>query len=120
MLAAAILSVHLAIIAFNVFGLVATPVGAWRGWRFVHQPLWRLAHVACLALVAIQAVAGRACLLTIWQDEASGAVTRTPLIMGFVDRLLFWRLPIWVFATFYVAIFAYALALLWIVPLRRR
>lgn len=120
MLAAAILSVHLAIIAFNVFGLVAIPIGGWRGWGFVREPVWRLAHVGCLALVAVQAVAGRACFLTLWQDEASGAATRTPLIMGFVNRLLFWRLPIWAFAAAYVAIFAYALALLWIVPIRRR
>jgi hypothetical protein len=119
MLAAAILTVHLAIIGFNVFGLVATPLGAWRGWPFVREPVWRLAHLACLALVAVQAVAGRACFLTIWQDEAAGEATRTPLIMGFVNHVLFWRLPIWAFAVGYVAIFAYALALLWIVPIRR-
>ena len=120
MLAATILSVHLAIIAFNVFGLVAIPIGAWQGWRFVREPVWRLAHVACLSLVAVQAVLGRACFLTIWQDEATGTVSRTPMIMGFVNHLLFWRLPIWVFAVGYVAIFAYALALLWLVPIRRR
>ncbi|HEY2049307.1 MAG TPA: DUF2784 family protein [Caulobacteraceae bacterium] len=120
MLAATILTVHLAIIAFNVFGLVAVPVGAWRGWRFVYEPVWRLAHVACLALVAVQAVAGKACFLTVWQDEANGTASRTPLIMGFVNHVLFWRLPIWVFAAGYLAIFAYALALLSIVPLRRR
>jgi Protein of Unknown function (DUF2784) len=120
MLAAAILSVHLAIIGFNIFGLVAIPIGAWRGWPFVREPVWRLAHVACLALVAVQAVAGRACFLTIWQDQASGAAPRTPLIMGFVNRVLFWRLPIWAFAVGYLAIFAYVLALLWVVPIRRR
>jgi hypothetical protein len=119
-LAAVILTVHLAVIAFNVFGLVATPIGAWRGWSWVREPIWRLAHVACLAIVAVQALAGRACFLTLWQDEASGAAERTPLIMGFVNRLLFWRLPMWVFAAAYAAIFAYALALLWWVPLRRR
>jgi hypothetical protein len=120
MLAAVILLVHLAVIAFNIFGLVAIPIGAWRGWRFVREPVWRLAHVACLALVAVQALAGRACFLTIWQDQAAGAATRTPLIMGFVNHLLFWRLPVWVFAVGYAAVFGYALALLWFVPAHRR
>jgi hypothetical protein len=34
-LAEAVLAVHLAIILFNVFGLIAVPVGAAYGWRFV-------------------------------------------------------------------------------------
>jgi hypothetical protein len=118
MLAASILAVHVAIVAFNVFGLIATPVGAWRGWRFVREPVWRLAHLLCLATVAVQAVMGRACFLTLWQDEAAGSADHTPLIMGVVNRLLFWRAPLWVFAAAYVAIFVYALALLWWVPLR--
>jgi hypothetical protein len=116
-LAASILAVHLAVIAFNVFGLVVTPIGAWRGWPFVRRPAWRLAHLACLAVVAVQALMGRACFLTIWEDAAGGSADHTPLIMGAVNRLLFWRLPIWVFAAAYAAIFAYALALLWLVPL---
>jgi len=34
-LAVTILAVHAAIILFNVFGLVAVPLSAIRGWRFV-------------------------------------------------------------------------------------
>jgi hypothetical protein len=46
-----------------------------------------------------------------------------PLIMSWVDRLIYWNLPIWVFALLYALIFSYALALLWLVPVhwaRRR
>jgi len=45
---------------------------------------------------------------------------RTPLIIGFGDRLMFWPLRIWVFAAPYVAVRVYVLALLWIVPPRWR
>src|SRR5262249_1628073 len=112
-----ILAVHLGVIAFNLFGLVAVPLGAWRGWRFVRGPWWRSLHILSLAAVAGQAVAGRACFLTLWQDELSGPGTSgTPLIARWINGVLFWPLPLWLFAILYVAIFAYAVALLWLVP----
>lgn len=117
-LAELILAFHFAIIAFNLFGLVAIPVGAWRGWSWVSAPLWRWAHVASLAVVAAQALAGRACFLTIWQDALTGQEEGEPLIMRLVNRLIFWPLPGWVFATAYVAMFGYTLALLWLAPPR--
>jgi hypothetical protein len=118
--AEAILASHVAIILFNLFGLIAVPIGALRGWRFVRIAWWRVLHIAALAAVAVQAVAGRACILTVWQAEMSGAATEPkPLIMGWVDRLIYWHLPMWVFAALYLAVFGYALALLWFVPPRR-
>jgi hypothetical protein len=120
-LAYLVLAVHLAIIAFNLFGLVAIPLGWRRGWAFVHAPLWRTLHVAACGAVALQAVAGRACFLTIWQDDLAGTATAgEPLIMRWVNSLVYWPLPMWVFTVVYAAVFAYVLALLWLVPLRRR
>lgn len=120
MLASLILAVHVAIIAFNLVGLILIPLGAWRGWAFVHAPLWRLLHVASLGVVAVQALLGRACFLTIWQDEFGGFDGETqPLIMRWVNDIIFWPLPLWVFTLIYVAIFLWTLALLRLVPLRR-
>lgn len=119
--AGAILTLHLAVIAFNVFGLVAVPLGAWRGWGFVRVRWWRALHLASLAVVALQALLGRACFLTIWQDEASGAAHEDPLIMRFVNSLVYWPLPTWAFTAAYVALFAYVLALWrWVPPLSSR
>jgi hypothetical protein len=115
--AAAILAVHVAVILFNVFGLVAIPLGGWRGWRFVRVRWWRLLHVACLGAVAAQALFGRACFLTVWQAALSGAGTRpTPLVMRWIEAVVFWPLPLWFFAALYAFVFAYVLALLWLVP----
>lgn len=119
-LAGTVLAAHLAIILFNLFGLIAVPLGAVCGWRFVHVPWWRVLHLALLAAVAGQAAVGRACILTVWQyDLAGGAAAPTPLIAGWIDRMIYWPLPLWVFAVLYVLVFGYALALLWLVPLRR-
>ena len=116
-LAEAILAAHLAIILFNLFGLIVVPLGAICGWRFVRVRWWRLLHLVSLAAVAAQAVFGRACILTIWQAALTGEPGRpTPLIMGWVNRVIYWPLPLWVFAAFYLLVFGYALALLWLVP----
>jgi hypothetical protein len=120
MAAGAILAAHVAIILFNLFGLVTIPIGGLCRWRFVRIRWWRVLHILLLAAVAVQAVAGRACVLTLWQAALSGAAgAPAPLIIGWVDRLIYWRLPIWVFAVLYVVVFGYALALFWLVPPRR-
>lgn len=119
MMAQLILAVHIAIIGFNLFGLILIPVGARCGWSFVRAPFWRTLHVLSWAVVALQAIAGRACFLTVWQDELAGAQDGgTPLIMRWMDGIIYWPLPLWVFALLYIAAFIYVLALLWLVPPR--
>ena len=119
-LAEVVLAMHLVVIAFNVFGLFAIPLGGWLGWRFVRLFWWRALHLASLAVVAAQALAGQACFLTVMQDALSGA-RQTPLIMSWINQLLFWPLPIWVFAALYVIVFLYTLALWrWIPPRRAK
>lgn len=109
-----VLALHLAVIAFNVAGLVVIPLGARLGWRFVRIRWLRLLHLASLAIVALQATLGRACFLTIWQADLTGG-REEPLIMRWVNSMIYWPLPIWVFTALYLALFAYTVALWWIV-----
>lgn len=120
-LADLVLAVHAAIILFNIVGMVVVPIGAWRGWRFVHGFWWRALHLISMVTVAGQAALGRACFLTLWQAalESDGTATQ-PMIYAFVNRLIFWPLPLWVFTVFYVALLIYTLALWRLVPPRRR
>jgi len=111
MAATSVLALHLAIIAFNVASCVLIPVGAWRRWRWVREFWFRLAHLLSLAVVALQALLGRACFLTIWQGDVSGASHVQPLIAGWIDRLIYWPLPLWVFAVAYGVVFVYVIAL---------
>ena len=105
-LAEAILALHLVVIAFNVAGLVAIPLGARLGWGWVRIRWWRVLHLASWAVVALQAALGRSCFLTDWQDAASGAGAGGPLIMRWVNGLIYWPLPIWAFGAAYLALFA--------------
>jgi hypothetical protein len=119
-LAEAVLALHVGLILFNVFGLVVVPLGAWLGWRFVRVAWWRFLHLGALGVVAVQALMGRACFLTLWQDALRGVSgNATPLIMGWVDRVIYWPLPFWFFAVLYALVWCYALALLWAVPPRK-
>lgn len=111
MAAISLLALHLAVIAFNVAGCVLVPIGARRGWRWVRGFWFRLAHLLSLAVVALQALLGRACFLTIWQGDVSGASNVPPLIAGWINRLIYWPLPLWIFAIGYVAVFVYVIAL---------
>ncbi|HEX7324870.1 MAG TPA: DUF2784 family protein [Rhodanobacteraceae bacterium] len=117
MAALAILLVHLTIIAFNIAGCVLVPIGAWRHWRWVREFWWRLAHLLSFAVVAGQALAGRACFLTIWQADLAGASRAPPLIATWINHVVYWPLPLWVFAVAYVVIFLYVIALwIWVRP----
>jgi hypothetical protein len=35
-----------------------------------------------------------------------------------VDRLVYWPVPLWVFAVIYAALLAYVVALFWLVPVK--
>ena len=118
-LAWTVLGVHVAVIAFNVAGLVLIPMGAWRHWRWVRGFWWRLAHLLILAAVAAQALAGRACVLTLWQYDLSGGRNPQPLIAYWIDRLIYWPLPLWFFTVLYVAVWLYVAFLWWRIPPRQ-
>ena len=123
-LASIVLYLHFAVVVFNVFWLVAIPMGAWLGWAFVRSFSWRVAHLAVLAVVALQAVVGALCFLTIWQvaliRAAGGPAGETSWLDRLVTRAIFWPLPMWAFVVLYVAAAAFAVAMWWLVPPRRR
>jgi len=117
-----ILILHLGIIIFNVGGLIVIPWGGLEGWSWVRNFWFRLAHLVALTVVAIQALLGRACFLTIWQAElsahaAAGGET-PPLIAHWIDQLIFWSIPLWVFTLAYVLVWVYTAALWWRFPPR--
>jgi hypothetical protein len=115
LLAELVLTLHLAVIGFNILGLVIIPLGAWRGWAFVRVRFWRVLHLLSFAVVALQALLGRACFLTDWEAALTGG-SRQPLIMRWVNSVIFWPLPMWVFEALYVLLFGYVLALYWLIP----
>ena len=114
MLADAVVVVHLLIVAFIVGGLPAIFLGAARGWPWVRGFAWRIAHLVAIVFVAAEAVAGIACPLTVWEDELRGRQAATGFIERWLDVILFYDFPSWVFTLAY-AVFAALVALAWFV-----
>jgi hypothetical protein len=115
----ALLVFHFAIVAFIVGGLVLTWIGAALGWRWVRNRAFRYLHLAAIVFVALEALFGYACPLTLWEDALRGGARPESFVGQWVSRLLFYRAPEWVFTTLYVAWAAAALATLWRLPPRR-
>jgi hypothetical protein len=116
----AMLVLHFAIAAFIVGGLILVWVGFFSGWSWVGNPGFRYLHLAAIVFVAAEALLGFACPLTIWEDLLRGGVRPESFVGRWVQQLLFYRAPEWVFTTAYVLWAAATLLTLRFVPPRRR
>ncbi len=111
-----VLVVHAATVVFVVAGLVLILVGGPRGWEWVRNIWFRVAHLVTIGIVVAQAWLGRLCPLTIWEAgfrRAAGQVFHDrSFIEHWVGRVLFFDLPWWLFLTTYT-IFASLVILAW-------
>jgi polyferredoxin len=116
LLADVVLSAHFAIVAFVIGGLVLILAGNWRGWRFVNGWRFRLAHLAAIGVVVAQAWLGVVCPLTTLENwlraRARESVYEASFIEYWVQRLLYYDAPAWVFTLAYT-LFGLAVAAAW-------
>jgi hypothetical protein len=116
LLADAVLSLHVAVVLFVVGGLLLVVVGNLRSWEWVNALWFRLVHLATIALVAAEAWIGFVCPLTtleMWlRSQAQGGTYQGSFVEHWLQALLFWEAPAWVFAAAYTA-FALAVAAAW-------
>ena len=116
LLADAVLVLHFALVAFVVGGLVLIFVGNLRGWRWVNGLWFRLLHLAAIGIVVAQAWLGATCPLTtleMWLREQSGADTYSGSFIAYwLERLLYYKAPAWVFTLVY-SLFGLLVAAAW-------
>jgi len=114
-LADAVLTLHFAVVAFVLGGALVVPMGGWLGWRWVLAPLFRLVHLGAIAFVVLQSWLGAACPLTvleIWlRRQARYAGYEKSFIEHWVQRLLYYDAPPWVFGLAYTL---FGLGVLWL------
>ena len=118
-MADALLIVHFTIAAFIVGGLLLTWLGCLLGWTWIGNPAFRYLHLAAIAFVALEALLGIACPLTVWEDLVRGGIRPESFVGRWVQRLLYYDAPEWVFAVAYVAWALATLVTLKLVPPRR-
>lgn len=115
----AILLLHFAIVIFITSGLPAIWIGAARGWRWVRNRVFRLAHLAAIVFVALESLAGVWCPLTVWEHALRGNSTQASeksFVAHWVHRVMFYQFPEWVFTIAYVAFTLAVAATWWLVP----
>ena len=118
----AILLVH-ALFAFSlVAGLVLVLVGRGRPWSWIRNPWLRIAHLAGVVVVAVQAWVGVVCPLTTWEmalrARGGDAVYAGSFISYWLQALLYYEVPPWVFVVCYTAFALLVAASWWLVPPR--
>jgi len=122
LLADLILVVHFAFVLFVVGGFALILSGAACGWRWIRNPLFRYTHLGAIGFVALEALVGATCPLTVWEDALRRASPAGKSFVGrWVSYFLYYDLPPWVFTVAYVLFaLAVAMTLLWIPPRRRQ
>ncbi len=116
----ALLVAHFLIAAFVVCGLPLVWLGAALGWRWIRNWWFRILHLAAIAVVALEALVGVACPLTIWEDLLRGGLQPQSFAGRWVQRLLYYDAPVWLFTALYVAWALATLVTLWLLPPRKR
>jgi Protein of Unknown function (DUF2784) len=123
LLADAVLVFHFGAVFFVVGGLVVVVAGNWLHWRWVNRLWFRLAHLAAIAVVALQAWLGQFCPLTTlesWLRVQTGAAAyEKSFIEHWLQRFIYYEAPLWVFTVAYTAFALLVLLAWWRFPPRR-
>lgn len=117
----AILILHALFVAFVVFGLLLVLAGGIRGWQWVRNIWFRVAHLLAIGVVVLQSWLGMLCPLTTWEmalrERAGDAVYETSFVAHWLQRILFYQGPEWVFIVSYTLFAALVIASwFWIRP----
>ena len=122
LLADAVMLVHFAIVVFVVGGLAFIVVGHLRDWRWAHSLWFRIAHLAAIAVVVAQAWLGAVCPLTSLEMWLRTKARETTYSGSFIDHwlqnLLYYEAPTWVFTLVYTLFGLIVLATWWCFPPR--
>ena len=115
-LADTVLVLHLGVVLFVVFGLALIVAGNLLRWAWVNRSSFRLAHLAAIAWVVAQQWLGADCPLTTFESWLRVKAGEDGYAAGFIEDwvqwLLFYEAPGWVFTLLYTA-FGLAVAAAW-------
>ncbi|BBO69035.1 hypothetical protein DSCA_29650 [Desulfosarcina alkanivorans] len=102
-----LLLVHILFVAFVVAGLLLVFIGRVLRWSWVRNPWFRLAHLAAIAVVVVQSWLGAICPLTsieaLLRERAGDRHYPGAFISHWLEAVLYYQAPQWVFVLCYTA-----------------
>ena len=117
-----VVTIHIAYIAFVVFGFMAIVLGNTIGWSWVRNLYFRMVHLAAILMVCLEALTGVSCPLTTLENRlrvlGRGRPYSGALVGHLLDRLVFYNIPQWLFTMVYLLFGALVLLAFILVPPR--
>jgi hypothetical protein len=122
LLADVVVAIHALYVGFVVFGLIAIFIGYALGWRWVRNRYFRLLHLAAIGLVCVESIFGIDCPLTTLENALRWGAGQNgygaDFISYWLDRLIFFDFPPWIFTTVYLAFGAAVVSTFWLAPIQ--
>jgi len=120
----AVLLLHVLFVVFVVVGLILILVGKVLSWSWVRNWWFRVAHLAAICIVVLQSWLGVICPLTklemLLRSKSGDATYTGSFVSHWLEAILYYRAPAWVFAASYTAFAAIVvLSWVWVRPNRR-
>jgi hypothetical protein len=113
----AVLIAHAAFVVFVVVMVPLILIGGARAWRWVRILWLRVVHLIGFGVVVVQSWLGIVCPLTtleMWLRRQGGQASYAgSFIEHWLQRLLYWNAPAWVFVTIYT-VFAILVIAIWL------
>jgi len=124
LLADAVLLLHFGVVLFIVGGLIVIVAGNRRGWGWVNGWGFRMTHLTAMGVVVAESWLAIRCPLTTLESWLRGPASPAGYAGGFiqywVQRMLFFEAPPWVFIVLYTGFGVLVAAAWWGFPPRRR
>jgi hypothetical protein len=123
-LADLVVAAHVLYVAYIVLGQAAILLGAALGWRWIRNPWFRWTHLLAIVLVALEAICGIDCPLTVWEGDlrrlAGQEASSSTFVGRILDEVIFYHAPAWVLNGIHIGFALLVLATLVLLPPRRR
>ncbi len=117
----ATLFIHASFVGFVILGLILVFVGKLLSWSWVRNRRFRIAHLAAIGIVVLQSWFSVICPLTLWEmelrDKAGDVTYPGTFVAHWLETLLYYRAPEWVFILLYTLFGALVVgSWLWVRP----
>jgi hypothetical protein len=98
--------IHLGYVVFVILGFILIVMGIIVKWQWVRNLWFRIAHLVAIVGVALEAILGVNCPLTVLEFSLRYGVApsdrRVSFVGELVDSILYYDAPAWLFTIIYV------------------